>query len=78
MNQVLTDHETHSNTIMVHFCGPQQLSELLEKLVNFFWTNTLAVINHTHFKHLHLIIIRSDYSDLAHSRELERIFDQVD
>ena len=76
-DQVSADHQSHAYTLAIHLRRPKQLSKLFEKLVHFFLFDAFACVNHIELEHLFHLIKRGLDFNLALSRELKGVFDQV-
>ena len=77
-HQVLADHETHSNAFTVHFGGAEELAKLSEQLVHLLPFYSLAGVDYRNFEHRIYIINGHNHSNLALSRKLEGVLDQID
>ena len=76
--QVLTNHQSHSDSFMIHFSCPQKLAKELEQAIDVFRKYTSSSVNDVHFEQLFNFVESHDHADLTASTELEGVLDQVD
>ena len=78
LNDCLGDHETESNSVVVHLRGSKQFAKLVAKLWNLLQGYPSPTVTHLNFEKFSCLVIANQNANVASLGELEGILDQVD
>ena len=73
----MANHQSHTDSLVVHFCCPVKFSKELEKPINVLRSYPLASVDDVHFEHLFVFDKGQYNTDHTTPTELERVLHQV-